>query len=396
MLFTGKGGVGKTTLAAATAVRSAARGHRTVVMSCDPAHSLADAFGVELGSIGAPLGDRLWGQQIDAQHMLEEAWGPLQEYMERVLGWAGVEGIEAEELTLLPGLEEIFSLTEIANLATSGDWDTVVVDLAPTAETVRLLSLPEILRWYMDRLFPAQRRITKMVSPVLTRLTRLPVANDEVFGSVEAFYNRIRVARELLIDPASSSVRLVVNPEKLVVAEARRTFAYLSLYGYCVDLVISNRVWPSDVTDPRLASWVATQSTYQQQIIDDFAPVECRSVGLASAEVVGLKALDALGRELYGRSDPRVARRTDSPMSIVDRGDTRELHLALPFAERGDLEVSQAGSDLFVRVGPYRRAVSLPDSLRRLDLVSAELRDSTLRVTFSSPTRQRAGEEASA
>ncbi len=384
MLFTGKGGVGKTTMAAATAVRSAARGRRTVVISCDPAHSLADAFGTDFGSVGAALAPKLWGQQLDAQQMLEEAWGPLQDYMERVLGWAGVDGIEAEELSLLPGLEEVFSLAEIAQLATSGQWDTVVVDCAPTAETVRLLSLPDVLRWYMDRLFPAQRRITRLVAPALTRLTRVPVAGEDVFGSVEAFYNRIKLARELLTDPVRTSVRLVVNPEKLVVAEARRTFSYLSLYGYCVDMVISNRVWPAEVSDPRLAGWNETQREYQRQIHDDFAPVECRTVGLAREEVVGVAALRQIGSELYGRSDPARALRAESPMKLSGTGNRRELSVRLPFVDRGDLEVGQVGSDLFVRVGPYRRAVALPDSLRRFELSEATLRDETLHVVFSS------------
>ena len=228
------------------------------------------------------------------------------------------------------------------------------------------------------------------------RLRDRILAGDEVFGSVEAFYKRIRTARELLTDPARTSVRLVVNPEKLVVAEARRTFSYLSLYGYCVDMVISNRVWPSDLVDERLATWSTTQQGYQQQIVADFAPVECRTVPLATAEVVGLEALGQLGADLYGRTDPARARRVESPMTLDGDGDHRELKLRLPFVDRGDVEVGQVGSDLFVRVGPYRRAVALPDSLRRFELAGAKLRSGTLQVSFvSGSDPSKAGRPAS-
>ena len=244
LLFTGKGGVGKTTTAAATAVRCADAGLRTIVLSTDPAHSLADAFDVPLGPLPAPIADNLWGQQLDAQERMEEGWHEIQGYLREVFNWAGVDGLEAEELSVIPGLDEIFSLTDIKGFAESGEWDVVVVDCAPTAETIRFLSLPDILARYMERLFPVGRRVNKVIAPVLSRVTSLPVADDGVFENVSAFYDRLDGVREILIDPARSSVRLVVNPERMVIAEARRTYTYLSLFGYRVDAVIANRLLP--------------------------------------------------------------------------------------------------------------------------------------------------------
>jgi len=191
LLFTGKGGVGKTTTAAATALRCADAGLRTIVLSTDPAHSLADAFDVPLTSVGSPITPMLWGQQLDAQERLEDAWGEIQGYLQEVLGWAGLDAIEAEELSVIPGLDEIFSLSDIKSFAESGTWDVIVVDCAPTAETIRFLSLPDVLSWYMDRIFPVERRLVKVVRPILTRVTSLPVAGDEVFDATRRFYDRL-------------------------------------------------------------------------------------------------------------------------------------------------------------------------------------------------------------
>ena len=244
LLFTGKGGVGKTTVAAATAAACAARGVRTLVLSTDPAHSLADSLDRPVGSAPTEVGHRFHAQQLDAQERMEEAWDDIQEYLVEVFDWAGVEGIEAEELAVLPGLDELFGLVDIKTHAESGDWDTIVVDCAPTAETIRLLSLPDVLSWYMDRVFPMSRRVNKVVGPVVSRMTRLPVAGDRVFGAADRFYDRLDGVKELLADPDLCSARLVVNPERMVIAEARRTYTYLSLFGYRVDAVIANRVLP--------------------------------------------------------------------------------------------------------------------------------------------------------
>ncbi len=383
LLFTGKGGVGKTTAAAATALRCADAGLRTIVLSTDPAHSLADAFDVELGTVGRPVTDGLWGQQLDAQERMEDAWADIKGYLIEVFQWAGVEGIEAEELSVLPGLDEVFSLSDIKAYADSGEWDVVVVDCAPTAETIRFLSLPDILSWYMTRVFPASRRLNRVVSPILSRVTNLPVAGDDVFGSARRFYDRLDGVRELLTDTTRTSVRLVVNPERMVIAEARRTYTYLSLFGYGVDAVLANRLLPDTVTDPWFAQWKELHATHLAAIEEGFAPLPVLRAELAAEELVGLDRLRSFGDRLYGDLDPAAVLHTGSPMEVRTKGDHTELLLDLPFADHDDLELGRRHDELLIRVGPHRRALLLPDSLRHRRVAAAALRDGRLKVTFA-------------
>ncbi|MCU1453141.1 MAG: Arsenical pump-driving ATPase [Acidimicrobiales bacterium] len=383
LLFTGKGGVGKTTTAAATALRCADAGLRTIVLSTDPAHSLADAFDVELGPRPHQIAEGLWGQQLDAGERMEEAWGEIQHWLRDVFEWAGVEGIEAEELAVIPGLDEIFGLSDIKAYADSGEWDVVVVDCAPTAETIRLLSLPDVLSWYMDRIFPASRRMNRVVSPILARVTSLPVAGDEVFGSARRFYDRLDGVRELLTDPAITSVRLVVNPERMVIAEARRTYTYLSLFGYRVDAVVANRLLPDEVRDPWFDTWKALHAEHLASIEEGFAPLPVLRAQLAGDELVGIERLRAFGAALYGDLDAAGVLHEGEPMRVVRKPTGYELTIELPFADRDDLELGRRDDELLVRVGPYRRAVVLPDSLRRRTVSAATLRDGRLKVTFA-------------
>src|SRR5207302_4947680 len=255
LLFTGKGGVGKTTVAAATAVAAAASGARTLIMSTDPAHSLGDSFDEEIGSRATRLDDNLWAQQIDAQERLEENWREIQEYFIALMNWAGVDTIQAEELSVIPGLDEIFSLIDVKQHVESGKYDLLVVDCAPTAETLRLLSLPEIMNWYIERIFPVERRVVKTIRPLLTKLTSMPIADDRIFNAVERLHRNLDGVRHLLTNDRMSSVRLVVNPEKMVIAEARRTYTYLSLFGYRVDAIVANRIIPPEVEDPYFGKW---------------------------------------------------------------------------------------------------------------------------------------------
>jgi arsenite-transporting ATPase len=299
-----------------------------------------------------------------------------------VFEWAGVEGIAAEELSLLPGLEEVFGLVDIKSYAESGEWDVVVVDCAPTAETIRLLSLPDVLRWYMERVFPTSRRLSRALSPVLSRVTSLPVAGDAVFGSAERFYARLDGVKEVLADTERTSVRLVVNPERMVIAEARRTATYLSLFGYGVDAVVANRLLPDHVSDPWFDRWKALHAEHLAEIEKGFAPLPVLKAELAEEEVVGLDRLRVLGDVLYGDTDPGARLHDGSPMRIHTADDEVHLDLDLPFAERDELELGRHGDELLVAVGPYRRAILLPDSLHRRKVVGAELRDGSLRVTF--------------
>jgi arsenite-transporting ATPase len=385
LLFTGKGGVGKTTVAAATALRCADAGLRTIVLSTDPAHSLADAFGVHLDSTVRRITEDsdLWGQQLDATERLEETWGEVQRYLVALLDWSGAGAIEAEELAVVPGLEEIFALGDIKAYAESGDWDVVVVDCAPTAETLRLLSLPEILGWYMDRVFPAGRTLAGVVRPVLSRLTSLPVASDDVFAALRRFYDRLDGVKELLTDPQLASVRLVVNPERMVIAEARRTATYLALFGYAVDAVIANRLLPDAITDPWFKAWKEAHAEHLDAIEDGFAPVPVLRAELAAEELLGTTRLRTFAEALYGDTDPSAVLHVGRPLRVDARGDDLVLSLDLPFADRDDLELGRKDGELLVRVGAHRRAVVLPDSLRRRTVKGATMVADRLEVTFT-------------
>ncbi|MDP9440874.1 MAG: ArsA family ATPase [Actinomycetota bacterium] len=385
LLFTGKGGVGKTTVAAATALRCADAGLRTVVLSTDPAHSLAEALDVPLDSLARPITPLLWGQQLDATQRLEEAWGEVQRYLVSLLDWAGAGAIQAEELAVVPGLEEIFALADIKGYAESGDWDVVVVDCAPTAETLRLLSLPEILGWYIDRVLPAGRAMTQVVGPLLSRMTTLPFAGDAVFDSLRRFYDGLRGVRELLADPELASVRLVVNPERMVIAEARRTATYLSLFGYGLDAVVANRLLPEAVTDPWFKAWKESHAEHLAAIEAGFAPVPVLRAELAADELVGLEPLRSFGQALYGDCDAAAVLHADPPLRVEARGGGAVLSLALPFVEGDDLEIGHKGDELLVRVGPHRRAVVLPDSLRRRAVRGATMVGDRLEVSFGGP-----------
>ena len=382
LLFTGKGGVGKTTVAAATALACADGGRRTLILSTDPAHSLADAFDRPLGSDPTCIEGALYGQQLDAGERLEDSWAEVQGYLTELFTWTGVDAVEAEELSVVPGLDEVFALSDIKAHADSGAWDVIVVDCAPTADTIRLLSLPDVLGWYMERLFPMGRRVTGLVRPLMTRLTSVPVAGDDVFAALRRFYERLDGVRGLLTDPAVSSVRLVVNPERMVIAEARRTFTYLSLFGYRVDAVVANRLLPDAVTDPWFKAWRDTHADHLTAIEDGFAPLPVLRAELAADELVGSASLRAFAEALYDGAEAAAVMAEGEPLSVDRRGSDMVLSLALPFADRDELEVGRRDDELLVRVGPHRRAIVLPDSLRRRDVGGARLRGDRLDVTF--------------
>src|SRR5919204_750428 len=320
LLFTGKGGVGKTTVAAATAVRAARAGHRTMIMSTDPAHSLADSFDTDIGSEPVRIALNVWAEQIDAQERLEANWREIQEYFIQLMNWAGVDTIQAEELSVIPGLDEIFALIDVKTHVEEGEHDLLVVDCAPTAETLRLLSLPEIMNWYIERIFPVERRVVKTIRPMLTKITSLPIAEDRVFGAVERLHRNLDAVRRILNDEKISSVRLVVNPEKMVISEARRTYTYLSLFGYRVDAVVVNRIIPDDVTDPYFGKWKEIQAEHLATVHESFEPVPILTAKLFDREMVGVELLERMGEEVYGATDVTDVFHVDEPIRIRKRG----------------------------------------------------------------------------
>ncbi|MGH2661804.1 MAG: ArsA family ATPase [Actinomycetota bacterium] len=383
LLFTGKGGVGKTTVAAATGVRAAKAGVRTLVTSTDPAHSLADSFGELLGDREHQLADNLWAEQIDAQARLESNWRDIQEHVISLLNWMGVDTVEAEELSVIPGLDEIFSLTDMRRHAESGKYDLMVIDCAPTAETLRLLSLPEVMNWYIERIFPIQRGVVKTIRPVLTRVTSMPIPDDRIFAAVERLHRNLEVVRRLLTDEKNASVRLVVNAEKMVIAEARRTYTYLNLFGYRVDAVVANRIIPDEVNDPYFGKWKEIQAEHLATIEESFQPVPILQARLFDQEMVGLELLERMGEEVYGERDVTDVLHRDQPIRVRKKGPWYVLSMRLPFADRGELDIFRKGDELYVRVGSYKRNLILPAALQRLEVHQARSTEDGLEVRFA-------------
>ncbi len=382
IVFTGKGGVGKTSVAAATALGIARQGARTLVMSTDPAHSLADAYESEIGSELTEIAPRLFGQQIDAQERLEQHWREIQEFMTEFLSWAGADPVAAEEIMALPGIEEVFSLTDLRRHADEGNFDCIVVDCAPTAETLRLLSLPEIARWYIERVFPIERRVLRVVRPVLERVTSIPMASDGVHRAVERLYTNLDEVGRILTDADLSSIRIVVNPEKMVIAEARRLFTYLALFGYRVDAVVANRLLPETIEDPYFAKWKKIQAAHMDTIREAFAPVPVFTSKLYEEEMVGQELLEELCREVYGEADPMAILHDDEPMRVRRDDDGRMiLELRLPYAEER-FDLARKDEDLIVTLGSHRRSIMLPQSLRRRQIVDASFEGPVLEITF--------------
>ena len=382
VLVTGKGGVGKTTVAASTALAAADAGYRTLVTSTDPAHSLADALGVGLEDDPIEIVPNLSAQQIDTQKQLERHWGTIREHLMSVFGWGGVDGLEAEEFLVFPGMDELFALLGVNEHARSGDYDVIIVDCAPTAETLRLLSLPEVLSWYFERVLPGQRKIMRAARPVLNRITEMPMPDDEVFAAAQAVFFGVEQVKELLGNPEITSARLVMNPEKMVIDEARRTYTYLGLFGYGVDGVVVNRILPDEVSDPYFAKWHEIQAKHLESVDSAFREVPRLRLRLFDDEMVGIDRLRVMAQELYDGVDPIKGYSASSPFRVVDHDTDIVLEMKVPFIDKSELDVFRHGTELYLEVGPYRRSFVLPDSLQRRQVTRATLDGDVLQVVF--------------
>ena len=385
ILYTGKGGVGKTSVAAATALRSAHLGYRTLVMSTDAAHSLGDSFDMPLGGEPAPIVDNLWGQELDVFREIDRHWGILQDWLKVLMAWRGLDEVVAEEMAVLPGMEELAGLLHLVNYCDQGEYDVIVVDCAPTGETLRLLSFPDVARWWMHRIFPIERVAARIARPVLRRVTDLPLPDDEVFSAVKELFAKLEEMRGILTDPATSSVRLVLNPEKMVIKEAQRTFTYLNLYGYATDLVVCNRVIPEAVTDSYFQAWKDTQERYYQQVEEAFAPLPILKVPLMEQEVMGLAMLERFGEAVYGALDPTAVLHQGQIHQIRQEDSQYVLTLTVPFVTKEEISLSQAGDELVVQVGNFKRNIILPRALVGMESRGAKLEDDRLSIRFARP-----------
>ncbi len=384
MLYTGKGGVGKTSVAAATALKAAKSGKKVLVMSTDPAHSLADAFDTSIGPDPKEMASGLWAQEMDHTTMIEESWSEIQNYMTTLFEWQGSNSLEAEELAMLPGMDELFGLLMVRRHYQSGEYDALIVDAAPTGETLKLLSLPDHVSWYVEKFFPIQRRAAKLVRPFAGRTKSLPpLPDDSVFAAGQKFYEAIASVEEILTNRESSSVRLVVNAEKMVIAEARRAYTYLNLYDYGVDAVVVNRLLPDSVTDPFFAQWREAQARHMGTIEASFAPIPILTARLFDREMFGLEALAALAEDVFEESEPLEMLFRGASHDIVKNGSGYEVVFYLPLVEKGEVDLSKRGAELLVKIGSYRRNILLPDSLARLSAAGASIEKDRLTVRLS-------------
>ena len=381
ILYTGKGGVGKTSVAAATARRCAAAGRRTIVLSTDPAHSLADALGEEVGRDPTTVGGGVVAQQVDAQAEIERNWGIVQEWLGGVLMDRGVERIAAEELTVPPGGDELFSLLELQRHAESGDWDAIVVDCAPTGETLRLLSFPEVARWWLDKVVGREAQMLAAARPLARAFLDVTLPDEQVVMEVQRLIGNLVVMNQLLRDTERVSLRLVMTPDRVVTAEAMRTFTYLNLYGYLTDAVVVNRVFPEEVGE-YFGAWREAQAEQLDLVRSGFAPVPVLTAPYFEQEVVGPEMLDRLGEAVFGEHDPEAILHASFAQELEVDGSCARLRLALPFARKGDLSLKKIGLELIVRVDGQKRTVVLPSTLASFKPASASFEDGELVVRF--------------
>ena len=392
ILYTGKGGVGKTSVAAASARRCAAAGLRTVVLSTDPAHSLSDSLEAELGSAPTPCGDNLWGQEVQAQEEMERHWEAVQEWMGDMLAERGVDRIAAEELTVPPGMDELFSLLQIKRHHEAGEFDAVVVDCAPTGETLRLLSFPDVARWWLERVFPIERRLMAAARPFARTLLDVSLPPDRVFEDVERLVVNLVAMNGILRDRATTSIRLVMNPDRMVIREAMRTYTYLNLYGYLTDAVVVNRVFPEEVDGGYFAGWRANQQEQMELVRSAFAPVPILTAPYFEQEVAGAEMLDRLGDEVFASHEAEAMLHRDAAQELSSSNGTATLRLPLPFAEKGDIDLKKIGLEVVVRVGGQKRTIVLPPTMAAYTPRAAQFEDGALSVTFEKDPGGRAAD----
>ncbi|MGD1902885.1 MAG: TRC40/GET3/ArsA family transport-energizing ATPase [Geitlerinemataceae cyanobacterium] len=391
ILMTGKGGVGKTSVAAATGLRCAELGYRTLVLSTDPAHSLADSFDLELSHEPKKVRDNLWGAELDALVELADNWSAVQRYITQVLQARGLDGVQAEELAILPGMDEIFGLVRMKRHYDEGDYDVLIIDSAPTGTALRLLSLPEVGGWYMRRFYKPLQGLSVALRPLVEPLFK-PVAgfslpDKEVMDAPYEFYEQIEALEKVLTDNTQTTVRLVTNPERMVIKESLRAHAYLSLYNVATDMVVANRIIPESVTDPFFQRWKENQQQYKQEIHDNFSPLPVKEVPLYSEEMCGLEALERLKETLYGDEDPSQVYYKENTIRVVQEEGFYSLQLYLPGVPKSDIQLSKTGDELNVRIGNHRRNLVLPQALAALQPAGAAMEDDYLKIKFAEVAR---------
>lgn len=382
ILYTGKGGVGKTSVAAATALKSAEQGLKTLVVSTDPAHSLGDSLDLKLSPEPMEIKKNLWAQEIDSVHEVEKGWGQVQSYLTLLFTSKTVKDITTEELTVFPGMEDLLSLLRILRYYKEKAYDVIIIDCAPTGETLALLSFPEMLRWWMDKLFPMKRKAIKIMKPIAEPILGIPMPSDSVMQEIDDIYHQLDEMKEILSNREITSIRIVVNPEKMVIKEAQRSFTYLNIYDFNVDAIVVNRVIPEDVTDPYFKVWKDIQKRYNEMIADSFAPLPLYNAPLFEQEIVGLEMLKRMGDVLYEGEDPIEIKYNTRTQTVRKDGDEYLLSIFMPFTKKQELSLNQKADELIVKVGQVKRNISLPRTLVNLSIKGAKFENETLILRF--------------
>ncbi|NTW68271.1 MAG: TRC40/GET3/ArsA family transport-energizing ATPase [Chlorobiaceae bacterium] len=385
LTFTGKGGVGKTSVSAATAVRLSGMGYRTLILSTDPAHSLSDSFNLPLGAEPTKIRENLHAIEVNPYVDLKQNWQSVQKYYAKVFMAQGVSGVMTDEMTILPGMEELFSLLRIKRYKTSGLYDVLVLDTAPTGETLRLLSLPDTLAWGMKAIKNVNKYIIRPLSKPLSKMSDKIahfVPPEDAIESVDQVFEELEDIREILTDNVKSTVRLVMNAEKMSIKETMRALTYLNLYGFKVDMVLVNRLLDTNEDSGYLEKWKTIQQKYLGEIEEGFAPLPVKKLRMYEQEIVGLAALDQFAKDMYGDTDPSDLMYDEPPIKFVRIKDVYEVQLKLMFANPVDIDVWVTGDELYVQIGNQRKIITLPISLTGLEPGNAVFKDKWLHIPF--------------
>jgi len=388
IFFAGKGGVGKTSVAAATGVKTAEMGHKTVILSLDVAHSLSDIFDLENDLFdqnrGKPIkaAENLWIQELDIQEEIEKNWGDIHKYLSLLLNTTGLDEVLAEELAILPGMEEISLLLYINRYVRKKSFDVIILDCAPTGESLRFISIPTALEWYIKKIFKLEKTLAKMIRPVAKRIYDIPLPGDDYFDAIEYLFDRLRGVDQILADPQTTTVRLITNPEKIVLKETQRAFMYFCLYRMSIDGVIMNRILPESISDEYFQDWMETQRKYIKQAEETFSPVPVFPVNLFKGEILGYNRLKILADQVYGDRNPLDRFLTEEPYTLAKQDGEYRLRLKLPFLTKRDVELNKLSDELIIRVGSFKRHVLLPRQVAASHILKAVLEGEHLTIHF--------------
>lgn len=385
ILYTGKGGVGKTTVAAATALQAAKKGHRVLVISTDAAHSLRDVFDQELGPEPKKVAKNVYAQEIDVYYSVDKYWGKLTSYIQSLFNWMQVDDILAEEFSVFPGMEEVASFLWVYNHYKENQYDLIIVDSAPTGETLKLLSLPDVARWWLVKVFPIERRVLKVIRPAVKVVTDMPLPEEDTYDAVENLFSQLNSIHQIFSDPDITSIRLVLNLEKMVINETQRAYTYLNLYGYPVDSAIVNRVMPKELDHPYFNQWKEFQKNYMKDVRELFNTIPIHEAPLLPKEILGKDALLEFGKALYSDKDPAQIFYKGKPYEILKEGESYSMILKLPFVSKEEVKLHQVGDELTIQIENQRRNIFLPKFLAKLNVDKANLENGVLKVTFEKP-----------